>query len=141
MASMITAKIGTPRMKAAKLRCSWATAQTASREPSTGKARYAGSLAASWASTGKNPSKTRPAVQSTRMPAATRARDVRGGIASWPATGRTADLERDKGVCEPSRTDACYHDHKTFERICRGNPRGCQGESALAQFDTPMGGS
>ena len=47
MISMMTAKIGTPRMKAAKFRCSWATAQTASREPISGNARYAGSLAAS----------------------------------------------------------------------------------------------
>src|SRR2546428_1670215 len=57
MASMITAKIGTPRMNAAKFRWSWATAHTASREPTRGKARYAGSLAAAWpavwASTGR----------------------------------------------------------------------------------------
>src|SRR5439155_480975 len=33
---MITAKIGTPRMNAAKFRCSWATAQTARREASRG---------------------------------------------------------------------------------------------------------
>jgi hypothetical protein len=39
MASMITAKIGTPRMKAAKFRCSWATAHTASREPRRGNDR------------------------------------------------------------------------------------------------------
>jgi len=52
MISMITAKIGTPRMKAAKFRWSCAIAQTASREPINGKARYAGSLAASWAAAG-----------------------------------------------------------------------------------------
>ncbi len=39
MISMMTAKIGHPRMKAAKLRWSWATAHTASREPMRGKLR------------------------------------------------------------------------------------------------------
>ncbi len=37
--SMMTAKMGTPRMKAAKFRCSCATAHTASREPISGNAR------------------------------------------------------------------------------------------------------
>jgi len=47
MISMMAAKIGTPRMNAAKFRWSCAIAQTASREPISGNARYAGSLAAS----------------------------------------------------------------------------------------------
>jgi len=67
MISMITAKIGTPRMKAAKFRWSWATAQTASREPMTGKARYAGSWVASWAWAGRA---VRTAMTATRIPAA-----------------------------------------------------------------------
>ena len=46
MISMMTAKMGTPRMNAAKLRCSCATAHTARREPRSGKARYVGSLLA-----------------------------------------------------------------------------------------------
>jgi hypothetical protein len=39
MISMMTAKIGTPRMNAAKLRWIWAMTHTASREPVYGKAR------------------------------------------------------------------------------------------------------
>jgi hypothetical protein len=41
---MMTAKIGTPRMKAAKLRWIWEITQTIRREPMTGNARYAASL-------------------------------------------------------------------------------------------------
>ncbi|OGL24531.1 MAG: hypothetical protein A3G44_03575 [Candidatus Rokubacteria bacterium RIFCSPLOWO2_12_FULL_73_47] len=51
--------MGTPRMKAAKFRWSCATAQTASREPISGKARYAGSVAASCASAGSAASSPR----------------------------------------------------------------------------------
>jgi hypothetical protein len=39
MISMITAKIGTPRMKAAKFRWSWAMPHTARRLPTRGKLR------------------------------------------------------------------------------------------------------
>jgi hypothetical protein len=65
MISMMTAKMGTPRMKAAKLRWSWATAHTASRDPIHGKFRYAGSLAASCACAGPITSASTP--QATTM--------------------------------------------------------------------------
>src|SRR6267143_6508385 len=70
---MITAKIGTPRMNAAKFRWSWATAHTASRDPTRGNARYAGSLAACpavWASTGRaaRTLSTRPERTSNQTP-------------------------------------------------------------------------
>src|SRR5262245_11001267 len=51
MNSMMTAKIGTPRMNAAKFRWIWAITQIASREPIQGKARYAASFC-SWAQAG-----------------------------------------------------------------------------------------
>src|SRR3990167_8267138 len=65
MISMITAKIGTPRMNAAKFRWSWATAHTARREPRRGKARYAGSRAASWAWGGSVAASASAAAQKT----------------------------------------------------------------------------
>src|SRR5262249_6010977 len=70
MISMMTAKMGTPRMNAAKFRWSWATAHTARREPSTGKLRYAGSRTASCAYAGATAERARTAT-TVRRPSIT----------------------------------------------------------------------
>src|SRR5688500_5035366 len=93
----MTAKIGTPRMKAAKLRCSCATAHTASREPNSGKLRYAGSLfAASCASAGSSDRRTTAASSRSRRWALRRA----VGTRSEPRENVWETLLRDELVPE-----------------------------------------
>src|SRR5947207_1634053 len=79
--TMMTAKIGTPRMNAAKFRCSCATAHTARRDPNTGNARYAGSFAAFCAvcaSTGSTASTVSATPQKTSSQTARRAKVTMG---------------------------------------------------------------
>src|SRR5262250_1900977 len=130
MISMITAKMGTPRMNAAKFRWICATAHTARREPSTGKARYAGSLAACWASAG---SATKRAAAINRRHA-----HVLHRTAVVVLIDSAPDGDSGASVRRPSRQKSLFaKSHERSGQRFRANWSMCQAERRSGEFDTP----
>src|SRR5437870_2007345 len=115
MISMITAKIGTPRMKAAKFRWSCAIAQTASREPINGKARYAGSLAASWAAAGSAVAASSRAATGTA--ARTACRTTWRPLTLAPGLELNSDVGRGPGGGQGARVPGLPVDRLSARRL------------------------
>src|SRR5262249_18587183 len=128
MISMMTAKMGQPRMNAAKLRWSWATAHTTRREPISGKFRYAGSFAASWASAGSG--EDARIATTTMSPKTPHRRAI-----LRPFTDATPGYERCVVANPRPRERRLFRkSHDSFSGVFRSNGLMCQAERALASL-------